>query len=435
MKNRLKSRLLWLAVNVMRLMVACTFIFSGTVKLIDPHGTEYKIQDYAQAFGLQVLTQGVVPLVLSVAVAMLEFTMGIYLLFGIRRKRTVHLTLLIMLFFTPLTLYLALKNPVKDCGCFGDALVLTNWQTFYKNVVLLGAVVLLTLKTRLMTRLITERNQWTVSLYTWLFSLIFAGISIYGLPIIDFRPYRIGIDLRQKLQERNQSQSQSVTYFIMEKNGVRKEFTVDNYPDSSWTFVDTRLEGEDASVSPYADLYMQTINGDDLTEQVMRDTSFVFLLLSPYLEQADDGVLDRITSVYDYVQEHDYQFYCLTSSGEESIARWQEMTGAEYPFLQTDAIVLKTMIRSNPGLMLLHDGKIVNKWPASGLPELTEEERPLEQTQWANPEKSSRIKRVIDILLWYVLPLLFFTLTDRLWVAWKLRNLHKPSINSKSKEL
>ncbi len=435
MKNRLKSRLLWLAVNVMRLMVACTFIFSGTVKLIDPHGTEYKIQDYAQAFGLQVLTQGVVPLVLSVAIAMLEFTMGIYLLFGIRRKRTVHLTLLIMLFFTPLTLYLALKNPVKDCGCFGDALVLTNWQTFYKNVVLLGAVVLLTLKTRLMTRLITERNQWTVSLYTWLFSLIFAGISIYGLPIIDFRPYRIGIDLRQKLQERNQSQSQSVTYFIMEKNGVRKEFTVDNYPDSSWTFVDSRLEGEDASVSPYADLYMQTINGDDLTEQVMRDTSFVFLLLSPYLEQADDGVLDRITSVYDYVQEHGYQFYCLTSSGEESIARWQEMTGAEYPFLQTDAIVLKTMIRSNPGLMLLHDGKIVNKWPASGLPELTEEERPLEQTQWANPEKSSRIKRVIDILLWYVLPLLFFTLTDRLWVAWKLRNLHKPSINSKSKEL
>ncbi len=435
MKNRLKSRLLWLAVNVMRLMVACTFVFSGTVKLIDPHGTEYKIQDYAQAFGLQALAQGVVPLVLSVAIAMLEFTMGIYLLFGIRRRRTVHLALVIMLFFTPLTLYLALKNPVKDCGCFGDALVLTNWQTFFKNVVLLGAVILLTLKTRLMTRLITERNQWTVSLYTWLFSLIFAGISIYGLPIIDFRPYRIGIDLRQKLQERNQSLSQSVTYFIMEKDGVRKEFTIDNYPDSTWTFVDSRLEGEGTSISPYADFFMQAVSGENLTEQVMQDSSFVFLLLSPYLEQADDGVLDRITSVYDYVQEHGYQFYCLTSSGEESIARWQEMTGAEYPFLQTDAIVLKTMIRSNPGLMLLHDGKIVNKWPASGLPDLTEEEHPLEQTQWANPEKSSRIKRVIDILLWYVLPLLFFTLTDRLWVAWKLRNLHKPSINSKSKEL
>ena len=436
MRTKWKSRLLWLAVNVARLLVVCTFVFSGTVKLIDPHGTEYKIQDYAQAFGLATLVQGVVPLVLAVALAMLEFSVGIYLLFGIRRRRTALLALLFMLAFTPLTLYLAVANPVRDCGCFGDALVLTNWQAFGKNVILLAACLLLVCRTRLMTRLITERNQWLVSLYTWAFSLIFAGISLYGLPLIDFRPYHIGVDLREKLAERDGLGGHTETFFIMERDGERREFAAADYPDSTWTFVGTRVEGDlpDAE-SPYADLSMQAPDGEDLTMQVVQDTSYVFLLLSPYLEQADDGVLDRITSAYDYAQEHGYQFYCLTSSGQEAIDTWQEMTGAEYPFLLTDAIVLKTMIRSNPGLMLLHDGRVTGKWPSTGLPDLAEEVRPLEQTEWGSSQERSRMARVLAILLWYVLPLMAFTLADRLWVAWKLRNLHKPNTNSKNKSV
>ena len=107
-----------------------------------------------------------------------------------------------MLAFTAVTLYLAIAHPVSDCGCFGDALVLTHWQTFAKNVVLLLAVTLLLLKRRLMTRLITERNQWTISLYTWAFSLVFAGNSLYGLPLIDFRPYHIGVNLREELAQK-----------------------------------------------------------------------------------------------------------------------------------------------------------------------------------------------------------------------------------------
>lgn len=432
MRTRWKSRLLWLAVNVARLVVVVTFTFSGAVKLNDPLGTAYKLQDYAQAFGLKALMQGVTPVVLSVVLAMLEFSVGIYLLFGIRRRRTSILALAFMLAFTPLTLYLAVANPVRDCGCFGDALVLTNWQTFWKNVVLLAAAILLVCKTRLMTRLITERHQWTVSLCTWAFSLIFAGMSLYGLPPIDFLPYRIGVNLREKLAERDAAQGQTKTYFIMEKNGERREFATEDYPDSTWTYIDTRVEGTQSSAeSPYADFCMQTADGEDLTGEVMQDTSYVFLLLSPYLEQADDGVLDIITSAYDYAQEHGYRFYCLTSSGRETIATWQEMTGAEYPFLFTDGIVLKTMIRSNPGLMLLHDGRITGKWPSTGMPDLTEEVRPLEQTEWGALEGPSRMERLLTILFRYVLPLLACTLADRLWVAWKLRKRHKPNTNSK----
>ena len=298
--------------------------------------------------------------------------------------------------------------------------------------VLLAAAILLVCKTRLMTRLITERHQWTVSLCTWAFSLIFAGMSLYGLPPIDFLPYRIGVNLREKLAERDAAQGQTKTYFIMEKNGERREFATEDYPDSTWTYIDTRVEGTQSSAeSPYADFCMQTADGEDLTGEVMQDTSYVFLLLSPYLEQADDGVLDIITSAYDYAQEHGYRFYCLTSSGRETIATWQEMTGAEYPFLFTDGIVLKTMIRSNPGLMLLHDGRITGKWPSTGMPDLTEEVRPLEQTEWGALEGPSRMERLLTILFRYVLPLLACTLADRLWVAWKLRKRHKPNTNSK----
>ena len=427
MSKKLRNRLLWLAVNVLRLGAACTFIFSGTVKLIDPHGTEYKIQDYARAFGLAaVAAQEVLPLVMAVALAMVEFSMGIYLLFGIRRRRTVHLALLFMLAFTPLSLYLALANPVADCGCFGDALRLTNWQTLGKNVALLLAVVVLLIKPRLMTRLISERNQWTVSLYTWAFALIFAGISLYGLPLIDFRPYHIGTNLRARIAERDSAVGQGETVFVMQKDGVQREFTTANYPDSTWTFVDSLLEGGTPDeASPYADFDIVTPAGESLTQALLADTSYTFLLLSPYLEQADDGVLDRITSVCDYAQEHGYTFLCLTSSAPQGVEQWREMTGAEYPFAQTDGIVLKTMIRSNPGLMLLHDGRIVNKWPSTSMPDLTDEVRPLERIPQAVAQESSHMARALDILLWYVVPLLFFTLADRLWVAWKLRKLHK----------
>ena len=284
---------MWLMVNVARLLAACTFIFSGMVKLIDPRGTEYKIQDYAQAFGLSAVVPGVTPLVLAVLLAIVEFVMGVYLFFAICRRRTTQLAFLFMLAFTALTLYLAIAHPVSDCGCFGDALVLTHWQTFAKNVVLLVAVTLVLLKRRLMTRLITERNQWTISLYTWAFSLVFAGNSLYGLPLIDFRPYHIGVNLREELAQRDAQMNNTETYFIMEKDGERREFTAADYPDSTWTFIDTRVEGDLESVSPIADFCIQTFDGEDVTQSVLEDTSYVFLLLSPYLEQADDGVHDR----------------------------------------------------------------------------------------------------------------------------------------------
>lgn len=366
----LKHRLAAVSVNVVRLVLSLTFLFSGGVKLIDPRGTQYKIEDYGAAFGLTSMMPEWLPLVLACVLAIVEFLMGIYLLFGIRRRLTLSTAICFMLVMTPLTLYLALKNPVSDCGCFGDAVVLSNWQTFGKNVVLLILSIVALYHYRLMPHLVGKKYEWIVALSAFVFAALFASYNLWRLPVIDFRPYHVGADIRKAWFEDQQSYGQFVTTFIMEKDGERREFALEDYPDSTWTFIDSRtVEVESSKRTGVGDLFIQdATTGEDLTDQMLSDEGYTFLLVAPYLEKADDGVMGELLSLYDFSQEAGYGFYCLTSSGEQAIENWKEMTGAEYPFCLADAVVLKTMIRSNPGLMLLHDGKVVGKWPSTALP-------------------------------------------------------------------
>jgi len=402
----------YIAMGVVRLVLGLTFLFSGVVKLIDPHGTQYKIEDYGSAFGLSAFLPDGLPLALACALAMMEFQLGIYLLLGIRRRLASTVTVIFLMVMTPLTLYLALRNPVTDCGCFGDALVLTNWQTFLKNIVLLACACLALRYYRWMPRLVTRKNQWTVALYSFAFSALFAGYNLWQLPLIDFRPYHIGADIRQAWYDDQQGSGQFQTTFIMEKDGVQQEFTLEDYPDSTWTFVDTRtVESEPAKHTGVGELIIQDASGDDITEAILADEGYTFLLVAPYLEKADDGVMGEVLALYDHCMEAGYAFYCLTASGDEAIRDWKEMTGAEYPFCTADAIVLKTMIRSNPGLMLLHDGRVVAKWPASSFPWPPQLEQQMEQ------EVSSVEERIAGILCWYILPMMLFLLIDAVSLA------------------
>jgi len=422
-KRRIRNKIVGTVVNLSRLLLSFTFILSGTVKLIDPAGTEYKIQDYIAALGFGDTLFASMPLLLAVFFSACEFVFGIYMLFGIQRRLTSTAMLLFLLFMTPLTLYLAIANPIADCGCFGDAIKLTNWQTFAKNVVLLASVVMVLRYYRLMKRAMTKRHQWTVSIYSWTFALAFASYNLYYLPVVDFRPYHIGADLKKALT----SGVQYETTFILEKDGIQKEFTLEDYPDSTWTFVDSKTtaigeEGNDSGIETLQIMSAET--GEDITPQVVMDPGYVFLLIAPYLETADDSMMERLISLYDYCNDNGYQFLCLTSSGDEGIARWVELTGAEYPFCRTDAEILKTMVRSNPGLMLLHNGVVENKWPQTTIPGEEELTAPIEDIPAFHPATSSLKQKAFRIFLWYILPLIFFALADNLWVMWKLRNLH-----------
>lgn len=418
MESKQSHSIVGIWTNACRFLLALVFIFSGFVKAVDPLGTQYKIQDYLEAFGWVALVPAFLPFLASVLQAMVEFCLGIYLLFGIRRRMTTLFVAVIMGVMTPLTLWLALSNPISDCGCFGDAVTLTNWETFGKNVLLLIAAVSVFKWGNRITPLVTKRFDWLVAMYAFLYIL---GMTLYcyrELPVFDFRPYRIGTDIRKGMEiPEGAKPTVYDTRFILQKNGVEKEFTLDDYPDSTWTFVDSRTvvkeQGYEPPIRDFSIIRQE--DGEDVTDEILTDDKYTFLLVAHQLSQADDSSIDLINELYDYSVEHGYQFYCLTSSPDSDIEDWQERTGAEYPFCLMDDITLKTMIRSNPGLMLLKNGVVINKWSVNNLPDeyvLTDR---LENLPLAQVNEKTFSHKVVLVLAWFVFPLLFFSMVDVIW--------------------
>ena len=417
----------WACVNVCRMAVALTFILSGYVKAVDPLGTQYKIHDYLVAAGMSDIVPDAVTLGASVLLAAAEFCAGVLLLFAIHRRTVSRLVLVFMAVMTPLTLWLAVADPVEDCGCFGDAVVLTNWETFAKNVVLLACTLVVFRRPMMMVRFISKTNQWIILNYTVLFILVSSVYCLYYLPILDFRPYHVGADIRKGMEfPEGAEQPQFETTFVLEKNGTRKEFTVDDYPDSTWTFVDSRTVQTAAGYVPEIhDFYMQTLDGEeDVTDKILDEEGYAFLLISPHIEQADDLNFGDIDMIYEYCMDHGYSFRCLTASSGDAIQRWRDITGAEYEFLHADETTLKTVIRSNPGLVLLKHGVVLWKWSHNDLPELNENSPRLEDTVYGTVKQESLTGTLTEIVLWFVLPLLLLTFADRMWAwtGWLKRN-------------
>ena len=418
-------------VNSCRLVLAVTFILSGFVKAVDPLGTQYKLNDYLEAMHLDAMVPDLATLAGSVLLAAMEFCLGVFLLFAIHRRLVSRLLVLVMGIMTALTVWIYIADPVSDCGCFGDAIVLTNGQTLLKNIILLAAAIVVALWPLDMMRFISKTNQWIVINYTAVFILIIEGYALYDLPQFDFRPYHVGANIMKGMEiPEGAEQPEFETTFIMEKNGERREFGLDNYPDSTWTYIDTKtIQTKQGYVPPIHDFSMTSLDGEDLTEEILTNQGYTFLLVSPHLEDADDSQLDLINQVYEYAEDNGYPFYCLTASGEQGINRWRDITGAEYPYCLTDETTLKTVIRSNPGMLLLKDGTIIRKWSHNRLPDEYALDKPLEQSELGQMPEDSVPKKIITILLWYVLPLLMLTIADRLW-AWSRRTKKKDKSNN-----
>ena len=395
--------------NVCRFLLAFAFIFSGFVKAVDPLGSQYKIQDYLEAFGMTSWLPSFFPILAAILLSALEFSVGVCMFFGIRKTVTTTLALLIMVFMTPLTLYLALENPVSDCGCFGDAWVLTNWETFGKNIVLLIAAISTFRWKKLILRFITAKTEWLVSLYTILFVFSLSFYCLAHLPILDFRPYKIGKSIPEGMaMPEGAKPSVYETTFVLEKDGVRKEFTLENYPDSTWTFVDTRTVLKEKGYEPPIHDFslVEQATDEDITDDVLTDMNYTFLLVAHRIENADDSNIDLINEIYDYSVENGYRFYCLTSSPDEEIEIWRDKTGAEYPFCMVDDITLKTMVRSNPGLMLIRNGVILNKWNDADLPDEYELSGKLESLALGKQKQVSDGRTIGYVFLWFAVPLL-----------------------------
>lgn len=362
------------ALYVARTVVGLTFILSGFVKAIDPLGTQYKIQDYLAAIPPSLSLPDMLTLLMSVSLSMVEFTLGAFMLTAISRRLTARLTLLFMLVMTAVTVWIYIADPVKDCGCFGDALTLTNLETLLKNIVLLALAALVAWRPTHIGRLMSRSNQMLLGQMLMVTPVALSFWCLYDLPLIDFRPYHIGADIKAGMEiPEGAEQPVFDTTFIMEKDGERREFTLDNYPDSTWTFVDSKtVTVKEGYVPPIHDFSITAADGEDITDMVLGREGYTFLLISPDLDKADDQNFGDIDQIYEFCQDNSIPFYCLTASTEKSQQHWQNITGAEYPFCMTDATTLKTMIRSNPGLMLLEKGVVRGKWSHNRLPETTE---------------------------------------------------------------
>ncbi|MBF1442430.1 MAG: triose-phosphate isomerase [Prevotella pallens] len=416
------SRLKSILVNICRLLLAITFIFSGFVKAIDPLGSQYKIGDYLTALGMAGKIPEWVQLILSISLSGAEFTLGILLLLAIRRRLVSKLAFVLMLGMTLITLWLTISNPIQDCGCFGDAIHLTNSQTFIKNLVLLVASIVVMRLPLYQVRFISKTNQWIATYFTMIFIVIVSLLSLYHLPLFDFRPYYIGQNILKGMQiPKGAKQTKYKTTFICTKNGVQKEFNENNYPynDSTWVFVDTKQEVIEKGYEPPIHDFSITDEktGEDLTEQILNKDGYTFLLVSPMLEVAQDRNFGDIEGIYEYAKENGYAFYGLTASTDKGIKHWRDITGAEYPFYVTDGTTLKTMIRSNPGLLLLYKGTIINKWNHNDIPKVAELNAPLNLLTIGHEPESSTWKKILTMILCYVLPLILLIVADRFW-AW-----------------
>lgn len=465
--------------NLSRIITGIVFIFSGYVKVVDPLGTAYKFVDYFVAMHLDFLSPVALPFAIIMVIA--ELVIGLALLFNILPKLSSWALLLFMVAFTPLTLWLAVANPVHDCGCFGDALILSNWATFGKNVVLLALTIIVFIYRKKFKSAFSMPAQWALMGAYTLAALFICIYALQHLPPIDFRPYKIGANIREGMSIPESERDNVDVYesvFIYEKNGEKKEFTLENLPDESWTFVDAQhkliKQGyvppiHDFSITPvnlstssqateeipdvYDALYTFEKDGeindftidalpghdwyfvqikshlemnpgnielvyqdndnethifnlynlpdydyhfidayytgttdqmsqsasftDDITDIVLDNQGYTFLMISVLLDEANTKRHSDINKLAAYCQANGYDFMCLTASSAGDIEKFAAENKPIYNFYNTDPITLKTIVRSNPGLVLIKNGTVLNKWAWRDIPQPEELNRDL----------------------------------------------------------
>lgn len=353
-------------VEVFRIILGIVFVFSGFVKAIDPSGNAYKIQDYLTAFGGNFANITSLAYVAAIALSTLELLIGLCFLLKVKLKNTSIIALLFMLVMLPLTLYIAIKNPVTDCGCFGDALKISNWETFFKNVVLIILVIFLLTNLKKLHNLFLPKMEWFLILF---FVSASVGISLYSnlhLPMIDFLPYKVGVNIPEAMKVPDGMPTDKFdTKLIYEKNGVQQEFTVQNYPknDSTWKFVDQKTVLISKGFEPpIHNFIIEDAQANDVTYDVISFEGITNLVVMYDLGKVSDSGVDKAQALYDKTKSNGERFYALTGASDEEIMKFTQQTKVTFPLYKVDGTTLKTIIRANPGFVKIKNGTITGKW-------------------------------------------------------------------------
>jgi uncharacterized membrane protein YphA (DoxX/SURF4 family) len=349
-----------------RIIIGLVFIFSGFVKGIDPLGTVYRMDDYFAVFNLPWMSA--FSLWLTIFLCVVEFTLGVSLLLNLWIRKTAWVLLLMMMYFTILTFFDAVYNLVPDCGCFGDALKMTNLQTFLKNIFLMALVVPVFIWRKQFKSIFSQPIDFMLVCLT---AIVFASLSVYcyrHLPLIDFMGWKEGKNVKP-------GDSKPVIFYVKYKNkltGEEKEYVSPNYPWndsvwlSQWIFQSQRV------VDPNGDqslmLRVQDEYGGDFTPVVFDNVDYQFILVACDLKTTRVESIHRMLPFYKKAMADGYAFFGLTSMSFPDIRKFKLANGVAIDFYQADDVVLKTMVRSNPGLILMKNGYVIRKWAFRDFP-------------------------------------------------------------------
>lgn len=346
--NRHMLAIVW----VMRIAIGAVFIVSGLAKAIDPWGTIYKMEQYLNVWGLPDVRSLVI--VASVALSSVEFLLGALLLTGSYRSSAPVLLLAVMAFMLPLSGYIALYNPVADCGCFGDFIIISNTATFVKNVFITAALVYLFIYNRRVGGLYNPYLQW---IEVVLFASYVLLVAVHGYsiqPLVDFRPYKVGTPLIM-----SQDDGDDAEYaFVYEKDGEQRQFDIDNLPDSTWAFVDRVAIGGEVNDSRTLTLYDAD---EDITDLAITGNGDELIMFIPEIKNVDIANTYLINEIERKIDAGGGRFIAVIAADDEGVEVWKDIALADYPVYTAEDTAIKEVARGNISLVYLRDGVIVWK--------------------------------------------------------------------------
>lgn len=351
-------------VSINRILIGVLFIFSSFTKGVDPLGTKYKMLDYLAAYGMEWMNDAA--LVLAVVMILAEFIVGICLVTNVLPRLAALGATLLMLFFTVTTFFDAMYDLVPDCGCFGTAIKLSNWQTFFKNLVINAVLIPVILNNKsLKNKRIMLTGQWILSV---VFMACFTGFEIYNirhLPVIDFMEWKVG----NNMTPNGYDAGRIFVKYQNNKTGETQEFESPNYPwnDSvwmrQWTFVSQRSEGGSNSLG----FEITDAEGEDFTH-ILFETENLYVFISTHLEEMTEKDFKNCMKMAEVVYNQGYDYIWLTSESPEYVEKLNDKYRIFNDVYYGDEVELKTMVRSNPGLMLIDNGLVKNKWSKIDFP-------------------------------------------------------------------
>lgn len=358
-----RSRAYKILSHVCRVVFACTFILSGFVKVIDPWGTALKVNEYLSIYGVDFLEPA--SMTFSIWLCGAELMMGLMLLFKVRIRLISIFALVSMLFFTTLTLLSATIIPVEDCGCFGEALKLTPWQTFFKNLILLPMAVIVWWRYR-PDKVFAFKKMEIILTCTFFTLTMYLGYYCYiHLPLIDFLPYKIGVNIGEAMHAPSVEPGETETVLIYrdKQTGKECEFSLEDpeWQDAQrWEWVDTRTTSEVPAVRPLINEFALRDAEGDATEKVLLTPGKLYMLCVTSFDNIPKRCARRMASLVTAAAAEGASVVCVTPDPLYGVT-WHDFGSGEVRCYNIDASTMKTMLRARNGVVVLDDGVISAK--------------------------------------------------------------------------